>query len=188
MLISNFDIKISSHLVYIVTEQFNSGLLVMKTIAVYAGTFDPITFGHIDVIERATQLFHQVIVAIAASPSKKPLFSLSERVKLAEEVLQSYDNVVVHGFDCLLLEFVQQHKAQVMLRGLRAVADFDYEFQLASMNRFMNPKIESLFLMPAEKYMYISASMVREIALLGGSVEGFVPPIIADALYRKLRS
>lgn len=159
----------------------------MKTIAVYAGTFDPITYGHIDVIERAVQLFSTVIVAIAASPNKKPLFSLDERVHLASQALEAYSTVEIKGFDGLLLDFVQAHHAQVLLRGLRAVADFDYEFQLASMNRFMNPKIESLFLMPAEKYMYISASMVREIASLGGNVEGFVPGLIAEELYKKYK-
>lgn len=158
----------------------------MKTIAVYAGTFDPITFGHVDLIERAAKLFSEIIVAIAASPNKKPLFSLEERIDLAARVLKDYPNVSVKGFDCLLLDFVKQHSAHVLLRGLRAVADFDYEFQLASMNRFMNPKIESLFLMPAEKYMYISASMVREIASLGGEVDGFVPAIVVKALHQKL--
>jgi pantetheine-phosphate adenylyltransferase len=157
----------------------------MKTIAVYAGTFDPITFGHIDVIERAIQLFPKVIVAIAASPNKKPLFTVAERVQLASQVLQDYPTVEIKGFDGLLLNFVHEHHANVLLRGLRAVADFDYEFQLASMNRFMNPQIESLFLMPSEKYMYISASMVREIASLGGNVEGFVPSLIAEELYKK---
>lgn len=154
-------------------------------IAVYPGTFDPITLGHVDLIDRASRLFDRVIVAIAANPKKLPLFSLEERCDLAAESLKRYRNVKIEGFDSLLLDFVKKEKAQVILRGLRAVADFDYEFQLASMNRFLNPDIESLFLMPAEKYMYISASLVREIALLKGDVSGFVPPEVAKALYEK---
>ncbi len=157
----------------------------MKNIAVYAGTFDPFTDGHVDLVERAAHLFDHVIVAIAASPQKNPLFSLEERVSLGREILQPYSNVEILGFDCLLLDFAKEHQANVILRGLRTVTDFDYEFQLASMNRFLNPKIQSIFLMPAEKYMYISASLVREIASLGGDVTGFVPPPVAAALKKK---
>lgn len=157
----------------------------MKNTAVYAGTFDPITYGHVDLVERASPIFDRVIIAIAASPNKKPLFSLEERVRLAAEVLRKHQNVAVHGFDSLLLEFARQHGANVILRGLRTVTDFEHEFQLASMNRFMNPKIESMFLMPSEKYMYISSSIVREIASLGGEVTGFVPALVADALRKK---
>jgi pantetheine-phosphate adenylyltransferase len=159
----------------------------MKNIAVYAGTFDPITFGHVDLIERASQIFTEVIVGIAASHHKKPLFTLDERVEMAKQVLGQYANVKVHGFQSLLLNFAREHQANVILRGLRAVADFDYEFQLASMNRFMNPKIESMFLMPAEKYMYISSSIVREITALGGDVSGFVPAVVAAALKNKYK-
>lgn len=159
----------------------------MKNIAVYAGTFDPITFGHIDVIERAARIFDKVIIAIAASHTKKPLFSLDERVQMSSNILQNLANVEVRGFDNLLLDFAKEHGANVILRGLRAVADFDYEFQLASMNRYLNPGIESMFLMPAEKYMYISSSLVREIAALGGDVTGFVPPIVVQALQKKSR-
>jgi pantetheine-phosphate adenylyltransferase len=154
-------------------------------IAVYPGTFDPITFGHMDLVERAAKIFDQVIVAIAASPNKKPLFSLTERVELASQALKKHKNVKIEGFDSLLLDFVKKAGAQVILRGLRAVADFDYEFQLASMNRFLNPAIENLFLMPAEKYLYISASLVREIALYKGDVSGFVPDHVAKALQKK---
>ncbi len=154
-------------------------------IAVYPGTFDPITLGHIDLVDRASRLFDQVIVAIAANPNKKPLFSLEERRELAAQSLVRYKNVKIEGFDSLLLDYVKKEKAGVILRGLRAVADFDYEFQLASMNRFLNPDIESLFLMPSEKYMYISASLVREIAFLKGDVSGFVPEHVAKALYEK---
>jgi len=155
-------------------------------IAVYPGTFDPITFGHIDLVDRASRIFDQVIVAIAANPNKKPLFSLAERQALAAESLSRYKNVKIEGFDSLLLDFVKKEKAGVILRGLRAVADFDYEFQLASMNRYLNPDIESMFLMPAEKYMYISASLVREIAVFKGDISGFVPAHVAKALYEKV--
>lgn len=159
----------------------------MNNIAVYAGTFDPITYGHIDVIERAARLFDRVIIGVAINSNKKPLFSLEERVELTKNVLSYLPNVSVAGFDGLLLDFAKQHQANVILRGLRAVADFDYEFQLASMNRFMNSSIESVFLMPAEKYMYISSSLVREIASLNGDVAGFVPPIVVDALNKKFK-
>ncbi len=157
----------------------------MQNKAVYAGTFDPITYGHIDVIERAARLFDQVIIAIATSPHKKPLFTLDERIHLAKTILKHRQNVTVIGFENLLLDFVKQHQANVILRGLRAVADFDYEFQLASMNRAMDPTIETMFLMPAEKHTYISSSLVREIAALGGDVTGFVPPNVAQALQQK---
>jgi len=157
----------------------------MKNIAVYAGTFDPITFGHIDLIERAANIFDQIIVAVAANSNKKPLFSLEERVSMTREVLSEYPNVRVLGFDTLLLDFAKQHKANVILRGLRTVTDFDYEFQLASMNRHLNHDIESIFLMPAENFMYISSSLVREVALLGGDVTGLVPEVIVQALQKK---
>lgn len=159
----------------------------MKNIAVYAGTFDPITLGHVDVLERAVRLFDKIIVAIAASPRKTPLFSLEERVKLAASVLERFPQVQVTGFDSLLLDFAREHQANVILRGLRTVTDFDYEFQLASMNRHLNPAIESLFLMPSEKYMYISSSLVREIASLGGDVKAFVPEQVVKVLAKKFK-
>ena len=159
----------------------------MKNTAVYAGTFDPITYGHVDLVDRAARIFDEVIVGIAASPHKKPLFSLEERVALTQQVLRDYTNVKVYGFNILLLEFAAEHGANVILRGLRAVADFDYEFQLASMNRNMNPKIESMFLMPGEKYMYVSSSIVREISALGGDVSGFVPQPVMQALQKKYK-
>lgn len=157
----------------------------MKNIAVYAGTFDPVTYGHMDVVERASHLFNHVIVAIAASPNKRPLFSLDERVALAKGIFGANPNVSVSGFDCLLLDFAKQHEANVILRGLRTVTDFEYEFQLASMNRHMNPDIESVFLMPSENFMYISSSLIREIASLGGDVSGFVPQQVVQALQKK---
>ncbi|TAK72754.1 MAG: pantetheine-phosphate adenylyltransferase [Gammaproteobacteria bacterium] len=159
----------------------------MKHTAVYAGTFDPITYGHVDLIERAAHIFDHVIVAIAINQNKKPLFTLEERIDLAAQILSKYSNVQVSGFDGLLLDFAKQHGANVLLRGLRAVADFDYEFQLASMNRFLNHEIETMFLMPAEKYMYISSSLVREIARLKGDVTGFVPSAVVQALHDKFK-
>lgn len=157
----------------------------MKNIAIYPGTFDPITFGHIDLIERAGLMFDKVIVAIAANSNKKPVFNLEERVQLAKQALGRLSNVEVAGFDTLLTEFMGKHGANIILRGLRAVSDFDYEFQLAGMNRRLAPKIESLFLMPGENFTYISSSFVREIASLGGDVSQFVPEIVATALKKK---
>lgn len=159
----------------------------MKNIAVYAGTFDPVTFGHIDVLERAARIFDKIIVAVAANPNKTPLFSLKERVKLTADALSHMKQIEVMGFDNLLLDFAKQHKANVILRGLRTVTDFDYEFQLASMNRNLNSAIETMFLMPSEKHMYISSSLVREIASLRGDVKSFVPNKVVDALKKKLK-
>ncbi|MBV2235948.1 MAG: pantetheine-phosphate adenylyltransferase [Sterolibacterium sp.] len=155
-------------------------------IAVYPGTFDPLTKGHEDLVRRAARLFDRVIVGVAQSRAKKPFFTLDERVSMAREVLAEHDNVEVYGFDCLLMEFLQQHDAHIILRGLRAVSDFEYEFQMAGMNRILYPDVETVFLTPAEKYMFISATMVREIALLGGEVEKFVPPLIVERIAQKL--
>lgn len=159
----------------------------MNNIAIYAGTFDPITYGHVDLIERATRIFDRVIVAIAINKNKQPLFTLNERVEMTTEVLKKYETVEVLGFDSLLLDLAKKHNANVLLRGLRTVTDFDYEFQLASMNRYLDPNIETMFLMPAERYMYISSSLVREIATLGGEVKGFVPPQAVTALEKKFK-
>ncbi|ARU28639.1 pantetheine-phosphate adenylyltransferase [Cellvibrio sp. PSBB006] len=156
----------------------------MRTV-VYPGTFDPITNGHIDLVERACRLFDKVIVAVAASSRKNPLFTLDERVELAQETLSHLPNVEVCGFDILLVDFVRQKSAQAVLRGLRAVSDFEYEFQLANMNRALEPKMESLFLTPAEHLSYISSSIVREIALLSGDVSKFVAPAVESALVKK---
>ena len=157
----------------------------MNTTAIYPGTFDPITNGHIDLVVRACKLFDRVIVAIAINPSKKPAFTLEERVALAEQTLAGIDNVEVCGFEGLLVDVAKQNGAQVILRGLRAVSDFEYEFQLAGMNRKMQPDVETMFLTPAEQYTYISSSLVREIATLGGDVSEFVAPCVKDALLLK---
>jgi pantetheine-phosphate adenylyltransferase len=159
----------------------------MNITAVYPGSFDPITNGHSDLIQRAARLFDRVIVAVAVSAAKRPQFSVEQRVALARTVLADIANAEVCGFDGLLVDFVVQHGAQVILRGLRAVSDFEYEFQLASMNRRLAPKVETLFLTPAEQYGFISSSLVREIAALGGDVSEFVHEAVADALRTALR-
>lgn len=156
-------------------------------IAVYPGTFDPITNGHIDLVSRASRLFTKVIVGVAQNPVKAPCFALHERVSLAQKVLKNYENVQVLGFDTLLAYFVAEVKAGVLLRGLRAVSDFEYEFQLASMNRRLAPQVETLFLTPAEQYSFISSSLVREIARLDGDVSAFVPLFVVEALKQKQR-
>ncbi|GAA6167092.1 pantetheine-phosphate adenylyltransferase [Sessilibacter corallicola] len=155
---------------------------------VYPGTFDPITNGHVDLVERACRLFDHVVVAVAASTKKNPLFTMEERVEQAQKVLSHLDNVEVIGFDVLLAALVENLNAQAVMRGLRAVSDFEYEFQLANMNRALSPNMESLFLTPAEHLSYISSSLVREIASLGGDVSNFVPPLIVDCLKEKFNS
>lgn len=159
----------------------------MKVIALYPGTFDPITNGHTDLIRRAARLFDEVIVAVAANPQKKLLFNLSERVELARAVLEGIKGVQVTGFDNLLVNCVRDHKANVILRGLRAASDFEYEFQLAGMNRRLAPEVETVFMTPSEQEMFISASLVKEIALLGGNVSDFVDGRVAAAMTAKIR-
>ena len=161
----------------------------MKITAIYPGTFDPITNGHVDLVQRACRLFDHVIVAIAAGSSgaKAPVFTLEERVVLAQEVLTGCDNIEVCGFDTLLVDFMQDKGARVIIRGLRAVSDFEYEFQLASMNRKLAPEVETVFLTPAEQFSFISSSLVREIASLGGDVSPFVHPKVATALNNRIR-
>ncbi|GAB3027167.1 pantetheine-phosphate adenylyltransferase [Oleiagrimonas citrea] len=151
-------------------------------VAVYPGTFDPITNGHADLVARAAPLFDRVVVAVADSHTKGPSFNLEERIGLAREALADLPNVEVRGFDTLLAHFVKEIGAGVILRGLRAVSDFEYEFQLASMNRHLIPQAETLFLTPAEQYSFISSSLVREIARLGGDVSGFVHPSVQKAM------
>ena len=154
-------------------------------IAVYPGTFDPITLGHEDIVRRAANLFDEVIVAVAGSTNKRTLFSLDERVVLAKSVFIDA-NVKVIGFNSLLMQFVQEQGAQMVIRGLRAASDFEYEFQLAGMNRKLYPKLETLFLTPAEQYMFVSSSLVREVANLGGDVNQFVSSTVEAAILEKL--
>lgn len=158
----------------------------MSVIAVYPGTFDPITNGHTDLIRRAANLFDEVVVGVAASPKKLPTFSLAQRVELAEIVTKELPNVRVFGFENLLIEFVAQMNAKVLVRGLRAVSDFEYEFQLAAMNRQLAPEVETLFLTPAEEYSFVSSSLVREVASLRGDVSRFVDPVVKAALDERM--
>ena len=158
-----------------------------KVIAVYPGTFDPMTLGHEDVVRRAAQLFDRVIVAVAAGHHKKTMFSLQERVDMAREVVKPYPHVTVESFDGLMRDFVVARGAKAMVRGLRAVTDFDYEFQLAGMNRSLMPDVETVFLTPSDKYQFISSTFVREIAVLGGEVDKFVEPSVLRRLMDKVR-
>jgi pantetheine-phosphate adenylyltransferase len=154
--------------------------------AVYPGTFDPITRGHEDLVRRAARLFDEVIVAIAENRNKEPFFRLEERVSLAREVLADIPGVRVEGFSSLLIDFAASNRANIVLRGLRAVSDFEYEFQLAGMNRNLKPDIETIFMTPSDQYMFISSSMVREIAGLGGDVSPFVHPLVMQRLSEKI--
>ncbi len=156
----------------------------MKTV-VYPGTFDPITLGHSDLIERATRLFDKVVVAVAASPRKKPLFTLAERIALVEQVMAGNSKVEVVGFDCLLTELMQQQNANIILRGVRGVTDFEYELQLAQLNRAMSPNLESIFLPPSGHLAFIASTLVREVSSLGGDVSKLVNPYVLQALQKK---
>ena len=158
----------------------------MHTRALYPGTFDPITNGHADLIERASQLFSHVIVAIASNPSKKPLFTLEERVEMIKKVTADLPNVEAVGFTGLLADFADEQNATILIRGLRAVSDFEYEFQLANTNRRLNPKLESVFLTPAEENSFISSTLVKEVALHRGAVSGFCHPVVEKALKDRL--
>jgi len=157
----------------------------MSIIAVYPGTFDPITAGHMDLIKRAARFYDRLIIAVADNRNKQSLFSLEERIKLVKAVLAEFDNVEVRGFSTLLVDFVHEVGGNVLLRGLRAVSDFEYEFQLASMNRKLAPEIETMFMTPAEQYAFISSSLVREVSALGGDVSEFVHPVVVQALKDK---
>lgn len=157
-------------------------------IAVYPGTFDPLTRGHEDIVLRASKLFDRVIVGIAKSRSKNPCFGLEERVAIAREILAPLGNVEVMGFDGLLMSFLRAQGATVIIRGLRAVSDFEYEFQMAGMNRSLHPDVETVFLTPGEQYMFISATMVREIASLGGDVSKFVQPLVGARLAERFNT
>ena len=154
-------------------------------VAVYPGTFDPFTRGHEDLVRRAALLFDRVIVAVAVSQGKGPIFSTEERVAIATEAVKSFPNVEVSGFDCLLMEFVQGRGARVIVRGLRAVSDFEYEFQMALMNRHLEPSLETVFMMPAEQYTYLSSRLIKEVFGLGGEVRGLVPPVVESRLRMK---
>ena len=158
------------------------------TTAIYPGAFDPVTNGHIDLAERASKLFDTVIVAIARSPEKNPFFSLDERLALSKKTLSHISNLEVQPFSLLLIDYMRKNNAKIIIRGLRAVSDFEYEFQLAAMNRQLDSTIETVFLTPAENYTFVSASLVKEIASLGGDVSKFVHPIVLDALQAKLAS
>ncbi|GKT13034.1 MAG: pantetheine-phosphate adenylyltransferase [Thiomicrorhabdus sp.] len=157
----------------------------MSITAVYPGTFDPITSGHADLIKRAARFYDRLIIAVADNRNKSSLFSLEERIALVETVVAEFDNVEVRGFNTLLVDFVHEVGGNVLLRGLRAVSDFEYEFQLASMNRKLAPEIETMFMTPAEQYAFISSSLVREVSVLGGDVSEFVHPAVAEALKNK---
>jgi pantetheine-phosphate adenylyltransferase len=158
----------------------------VSTTAIYPGTFDPITYGHIDLINRAASLFDRVIVAVAVNPGKKPVFTVDERVQLARETLPGLANVEVCGFDGLLVKVAVDMGANIIIRGLRAVSDFEYELQLATMNRRMQSQVETLFLTPAENLSFVSSTLVKEIAILGGDVSEFVAPCVQAALNAKL--
>ena len=154
----------------------------MTVSAMYPGTFDPITLGHEDLVRRACRLFDKVVVAIAANPGKEPMFSLEERVGLASDVLADFGNVEITGYNGLTVHFAKENNLQVIVRGLRAISDFEYEFQLANMNRHLTDEVETAFLTPTETYTYISSSLVREIAGMGGNISEFVSPAVRDAL------
>ena len=153
--------------------------------AIYPGTFDPMTKGHVDLIERACKLFDEIVIAIAASEAKNPLFTLDERIQIAEKIFEGNNKVKVVGFSGILVDLAKDNNAKILIRGLRVVADFEYEFQLANMNRAMMPELESVFLTPKEQYSYISSSLVKEICKMGGDVSEFVAPISLSELKRK---
>jgi len=158
----------------------------MSTRAIYPGTFDPVTLGHIDIVTRAAQMFDEMVLAIAASPSKKPMFSLEERIELARQAVAHLPNVEVVGFSDLMANFARAQQANVLVRGLRAVSDFEYELQLAHMNRHLLPTLESVFLMPSEGFSFVSSSLVKEVARHGGDVSAFLPAPVHQALLAKL--
>jgi len=160
----------------------------MKTIAIYPGTFDPITNGHLDLIKRALRTFDEVIIAVAPSLKKKPLFTLQERLHLINAAVKGLKRTKVDSFNSLLVDYVRKKKGNAILRGLRAISDFEYEFQLAHMNRRLNKNIETVFMMPSEEYSYLTSSIVKEVASFGGSVKGLVPEEVEKALKEKFKT
>jgi pantetheine-phosphate adenylyltransferase len=158
----------------------------MPTLAVYPGSFDPLTNGHVDIITRGARLFDRIIVAMLVNAEKAPLFSMEERVEIARSVFKTHPNVEVDTFGGLLVDYVERRSAQVIVRGLRAVSDFEFEFQMALMNQRLNPKIETVFMMPAEQYTYISSRLIKEVFALGGRVQGLVPELVEERLRDKV--
>src|SRR5690242_17482027 len=158
-----------------------------EQIAIYPGSFDPLHNGHVDIIQRGSRLFDRIVVAILLNIEKSPLFSVAERVDIVREVFREYPNVEVDTFDGLLVEYARRKRAGVIVRGLRAVSDFEYEMQMALMNRHLNPDVETVFMMPAETYTYVSSRLVKEVVALGGSVTGLVPTLVEDRLREKRR-
>ena len=159
----------------------------MKNAAIYAGTFDPLTYGHMDIIERSSELFEEVVVAVAIATPKQVLFSVEERVEMVKEATKHFKNVKVESFDNMLVNFARKIGAKILIRGLRAYSDFEYEFQMALTNRKLAPEIETLFLMPREMHSYVSSSSVKEVAKLGGDVSSFVPPLVANFIAAKFK-
>ncbi len=159
-----------------------------EIIAIYPGSFDPVTNGHLDLLERASKLFERVVVAVLRNPEKDELFSLDERLEMLEQSVAHLANVSVDCFDGLLVDFARQHGARVILRGIRAVSDYEYELQMALMNRQLEPAIETVFMLPAEAYSYLSSRLVKEVARLGGSVKGLVPPVVEERIRSKVNS
>lgn len=160
----------------------------MPTLAVYPGSFDPLTNGHVDIISRGARIFDRIIVAILINAEKAPLFSMEERLKIAQEVFKDFPNVEIDTFEGLLVDYVERRRAHVIVRGLRAVSDFEFEFQMALMNRRLNGKIETVFMMPAEQYSYISSRLIKEVFSLGGRVHGLVPDTVEDRLRQKVNT
>jgi pantetheine-phosphate adenylyltransferase len=158
----------------------------MSTLAVYPGSFDPLTNGHVDIISRGAKLFDRIVVAILVNAEKSPLFSMAERVEIAREVFKPHPKVEIDTFDGLLVDYVERKRAQVIVRGLRAVSDFEFEFQMALMNQRLNPRIETVFMMPAEQYTYISSRLIKEVFSLGGRVHGLVPELVEERLRAKV--
>lgn len=161
---------------------------LLKRIIVYPGTFDPPTNGHLDLVNRGAKIFDELVVAVLRNSEKTPLFSLDERLEMLEELVKRWDNVRVDTFDGLLVDYARGQKATAVLRGIRAVSDYEYELQMALMNRKLDPALETIFMMPAEAYSYLSSRLVREIGQLGGSVEGLVPQLVLDQLHRKIKA